>query len=102
MEAERVSGTSQRSRVEDAVCKLVDLDAELDREIDRLTDEIQRAEYLISQLPDKRHQDVLRYRYLNGWSWEKIEEVMRYDRRWMFRLHGEGLQAISNISCDLC
>ena len=90
-EARRIGGTNQASRVEDAVCRLIDLEGDLDKEIDRLVDEVRLAERLIDQLEDSRHRDILRHRYLDGWSWERIAHEMNYDRSWVLRLHGEGL-----------
>lgn len=97
-EARRLSGTSQSSRLEDAICRLVDLEADLDKQIDKLVDETRLAERMIGQLKDPRHRDVLRYRYLNCWSWERISQEMCYDRRWVLRLHGEGLQEFTKCS----
>lgn len=96
MEAVRVGGTSHRSKVEDAVCRLVDLEGDLDREIDQLVNDVRLAEHLIGQLKDSRHRDVLRYRYLNGWSWGKIEKETQLDLRWVHRLHGQALEAINS------
>ena len=94
-EARRIGGTGHASRVEEAVCRLVDLEGDLDQEIDRLVDDTRLAERLISLLEDPRHRDILRYRYFNCWSWERIAEAMNYDRRWVLRLHGEGLAIFS-------
>lgn len=94
-EARRIGGTSQASRVENAVCRLIDLEGDLDREIDKLVDDVRRAERIIDQLEDSRYRDILRYRYLNGWSWDKIEKETQLDRRWVLRLHGRALVAFS-------
>lgn len=96
-EARRIGGTTQASRVEEAVCRLIDLEGDLDKEIDRLVNEVRLAEHLISQLEDPRHRDVLRHRYLDGWSWDRIAAEMLYDRRWVLRLHGEGLVEFSQV-----
>lgn len=91
VEATRLSGTSQRSRVEDAVCAMVDMCSDLDKEIDALQKSMRFAEHIISGLHDRRHQYILRCRYLNGWSWSKIATEMGFDRRWVLRLHGQAL-----------
>ena len=89
--ATRQSGTNCASKVENAVCKLIDLEKDLDAEIDELVDDVRLAENIINQLEDRRHKDVLKFRYLNGWSWERIAEEMNYDRRYVLKLHGFAL-----------
>lgn len=99
-EARRIGGTNQASRVEDAVCRLIDLEGDLDKEIDRLVDEVRLAERLIDQLEDSRHRDILRYRYLNGWKWERIAKEMNFEEAHIHRLHGAALIAITeNNEC---
>lgn len=95
--AERVSGTGQRSRVEDYAIKLIDLDKEVGREICRYVDLTREIEGMIKQLPDDRHRDILAWRYINGWDWDRIAGAMRYDLRWVFRLHGEALSEFTRI-----
>lgn len=90
-EAVRTGGTNQSSRVENAVCRLIELEKDLDKEIDRLIDETKLAKEMIAGLEDSRHRDILTYRYLNGWSWDKIAREMDYERRYVLKLHGEAL-----------
>lgn len=90
-EAMRIGGSSYASRVENAVCKLMELEADIDKEIDRLVDETRLARQMINELPDRKQQDVLNLRYFNNWSWEKIAKELNYDRSWVLKLHGEGL-----------
>ncbi len=96
-EARRIGGTNQASRVEEAVCRLIDLEGDLDKEIDRLVDQTRLAEALISRIKDSRYRDVLRYRYLNGWRWERIMLEMRYEEKHVHRLHGYALAEFSRL-----
>lgn len=91
-----VSGGGSRhgSAVEDYAVRIVELEREIDRRIDEYVDLVRQAEAAIDQVEDERCRDVLRYRYLNGWSWEKIAEQMHYDERWVRRLHGRALARI--------
>lgn len=93
-EPPRIGGGNQSSRVENAVHKLMELEEDLNKEIDRLVDEVRLAERLIDKLEDSRHRDVLKFRYLNGWSWETITDEMGYEKRYIFKLHGEALVKI--------
>lgn len=87
-------GTRHTSVMEEYVPKIVDLEREIDRRIDEYVDLVREVEAAIDQIEDERCRDVLRYRYLNGWSWEKIAEQMHYDERWVYRLHGHALRQI--------
>ena len=88
----------QGSSVESAVEKLVDsLAVEIDHEIETLVREQKTAERIIRQLPNAKWRDLLSYRYLNGWSWLKVAKAMRYDKRWVHRLHQNALQASEQV-----
>ena len=82
------------SSVEEYVVKIIDLEREIDRRIDEYVDLTREIEAVIDSVGDDRYRDILRYRYLNGWSWEKIAQEMHYDRRQITRLHGLALLEI--------
>lgn len=85
------------SSCEEYVCKIVDLGREIDRQIDEYVDLTREIESAIDQLPDDRHRDILRWRYVNGWDWDRIAQSMSYDRVWVWRLHGRALCALDEI-----
>ena len=90
--AERVSGTTQRSPMENAVLKLIDLEHEINADIDRLVDLKRELNALIMAIDNHAYRIVLELRYLNGNTWEEIAGIMGYDLRWIYRLHGKALQ----------
>lgn len=98
MEAERVSGTGERSRVETAVCRMVDFEREqhLTARIDALVDMRQSAERIIKRIQAPRQRELLRLRYLQDrsweWTWDKIAEKMQISRRSVDAVHGGALQ----------
>lgn len=95
-EAGRISGSRQSSRVENTVCRMLDDSTGLDQLIaqteQHVRDERRALEAIIRRLPDRRHREILRRRYCQGETWEKICGVMCYERRYMLKLHGEALQ----------
>ena len=99
MEAERVSGTGERSRVESAVCRMVDFEREqhLTARIDALVDMRQSAERVIARIESPRFRQVLTLRYLQfeswTWTWERIAAEMRCPKTTVYELHGWALQA---------
>jgi len=89
--AERVSGTKQRSPLENAVVKLIDLEHEINGDIDRLVDLKRELNGFISGMENHAYKMVLELRYLSSNTWEEVADVMGYDLRWIYRLHGKAL-----------
>ena len=92
--AERVSGTQQRSPMENAVIKLIDLEHEIDADIDRLVNLKRELATFISQMDNQAYRVLLELRYLGGNTWEEVSKIMGYDLRWVYRLHGKALQEV--------
>ena len=91
-EAVRVSGTPGRSRVEDAVVALCDVEAEALAELAALQKFRQDAMTVIHAVRDPRRRDILEMRYVTGWKLSKIADEMHYQVRWVQVLHGEALE----------
>lgn len=87
-------GGGQRhvSPVEEYATKIIDLEREIVRRIDEYADLTREVEAAIDRIGDDRYRDVLRFRYINGWGWEKIAREMHYELRWLHYLHGRALQ----------
>ena len=49
----------------------------------------------IEKLENREEQLVLRYRYLDNFSWEEIARMMNMSRRTVFRVHGAALENFS-------
>jgi hypothetical protein len=81
------------SSVEYFAGKLVDLSRDIDQMVDQYVDLTRKIEKEIDALPDDRHRDLLKWRYVNGWRWEQIADAMNYDKRQVYRMHGDALQA---------
>ena len=92
--AERVSGTKQRSPMENAIVKLIDLEYEINSDIDSLVDMKREIAVVISKLSSPSHKILLELRYLEGKTWDEIAKAMDYDLRWIYRLHGKALKEI--------
>lgn len=99
MEAERVSGTGDRSRVESMVCAIVDFERDkgITAQIDKLADMRQAAEWIIARIENPAYRQVLRLRYLQHkswrWSWGRIAKEMGLHQRRLYELHGHALLA---------
>ena len=64
------------STMADAVCKIVDLQAEINRDIDRLVDLKREIMGVIKAVPNTEYQTILEKRYLCFSAWEQIAVVL--------------------------
>ena len=75
------------SRMADAICKIVDLQNDINRDIDTLVDLKKEIMCVIKEVLNPEHQTLLEKRYLCFLSWEKIAVDMGYDLRYIHKLH---------------
>ena len=94
-DAIRVSGTSERSKVEKYILELWDVHNELQQEISRLMKQSREAEKLIHTLADDRHRAVLELRYLCAMTWEEIAQKTHFTVRWAHKLHKEAIELLA-------
>lgn len=93
----RTSGTNNfHSQTEEAVLRLQDLEQDMCDSIIRYTEDVKLAEQLINGLTDVRQRDILTFRYMNGWSWQKIARLMNYERTQIWRIHGVALMLLDD------
>ena len=93
---ERVMNSST-SDMMSTVDKIVDMQAVINAEIDRLVNLKEEARSKINQLKDTRYVSLLTDYYINCKTWEQVADDMGYDLRWVYRLHGMALQSFSKI-----
>ena len=95
---ERVQSSSDgEASYTGALQKIMSMEEQINRDIDRLIDTKQEADDLISQLADIDEQSVLRYRYISQMSWEDIASLMKVSLRTTYRLHSNALKNFSEI-----
>jgi hypothetical protein len=76
----------------DAVAKIVDLQAEINRDIDALVDLKREMVRAIKAVDNTEYQTLLELRYLCFKTWEQIAVDMGYSVRHVYRLHDESLR----------
>lgn len=90
------SGTSnQGDRIQTCVEKIIEMQNKLAEQIDRgvaLREDIEKA---IGAVADDRLRLLLRYRYIDGYTWERIAVELIIDYRWALRLHGRALTQLT-------
>ena len=77
--------------------RVVELEAEIDRNIDELVAVKTEINKGISQLTDGRYREILRLRYLQGMTFERIAVTMNYSWRHVCTLHGRALLKMEEI-----
>lgn len=86
------------STMEETIAKIIDLQAEINRDIDTLVDLKRDLSATIKAVGNTEYQTVLEKRYLCFQSWEQIAVEMGYDLRWLYRLHGKALDVVREIT----
>ena len=82
------------STMADAVGKIVDLQAEINRDIDRLVDLKREMVRLIKAVDNTEYQTLLELRYLCFKTWEQIAVDLNYSIHHLYKLH--------NAALDIC
>ena len=85
------------STMADAVCKIIDLQDEINRDIDRLVDLKREIVSVIKSVEDTEYQILLEKRYLCFHTWEQIAVDMHYSGKWVQKLHDRALDVVAGI-----
>ena len=80
--------------MENTIVKIVDLEREINRDIDRLVDLKAEVRTLIAALDNPEQQLILELRYLCFKQWSAIMEEMGISETSVYRIHGEALKNI--------
>ena len=83
------------STMADAVTKIVDLQAEINRDVDRLVDFKRDMVRAIKGVNNTEYQTLLELRYLCFKTWEQIAVDMGYNVRHVYRLHDEAVESLT-------
>ena len=89
------SPSGAQSRMADAICKIVDLQAEINGDIDKLVDLKREIVGVIKAVDNIELQTLLEKRYLCYMQWEEIAAEMGYSMQHIFRQHTSALKKIS-------
>ncbi len=84
-----------RSTMAEAVEKIIDLQAEINRDIDRLVDLKREIITVIKAVEPPEYQTLLEKRYLCFMTWEQIAVDMNYGIDNIFKLHKKALACVA-------
>ena len=93
-EKERVTSSPVQDSMANIVCKIVDLENEINQDIKEYLEIKQEVIRTIDSLEEPELIDLLYRRYVRFEKWEKIAYKMNYSLRGIHKLHGKALIAI--------
>lgn len=97
MEAERVSGTGEKSRLESVMIRKIDLERQLDKSIDKLNAQRFEIQNAIDAMEDSREKRLLELRYIDGRSWASVTTRMEISESMSFLIHEAALIHFAEI-----
>ena len=89
-----------KSKIEDAIIKIMELEDEINHDIDKLVDLKTNITHLIKNLDSHEYQIILEQRYLCFKSWEQISVDLGYSIQHTFRLHDAALTDLERFYKD--
>lgn len=88
------SGSKNPRSMESVVCRVADMEAEINANIDQLLDLKQEIRCLINAVDKPVYRTILELRYLCFKPWGEIADRLGYDLRYLLKLHGRALHEV--------
>ena len=97
MDGERVQSSGGKSKMADAVERIVDMEAEIDRLVDNLINLKKEVIQVIERLDSPTEYNVLHMKYIQYMSLQEIADEYGYDYGWATTTHGRALRSVQHI-----
>ncbi len=91
------SGSKNIHRMEDIICKIIDLEADINADIDSLIDLKREIVKLIKSVSNSEYQTILELRYLCFKTWEQIAVDLNYSIHHLYKMHNAALDVCAGI-----
>lgn len=89
--------TSKVSDNSEIICKIMDLQNEINEDIDKLVDGKREQIAKINKIDNITYRTILTHRYINCLTLEEIAVKMEFTYRWICKLHGRAVRALNEI-----
>ena len=89
-----IGGTESQSRMADIIAKIVDLETEINKDIEKLVEIKKNIVSTIKKVQNPELQTLLELRYLCFRTWEQIALEMGYSVQHIFRMHDKALKSV--------
>ena len=73
------------------------LEAELTARLEAYPALVRQVEARVDRLEDPLKREVLRMRYLNGWSWKQVAGRTGLSLPWLYQVHSAALTAMNDV-----
>ena len=97
MEGERVQSSGSQQKMQDAIIKCVDMEAEIDSLIDRLIDKKKEVIEVIEQVDSPIEYDVLHRIYIQYETLQDVADHYHKEYGWATTTHGRALKSVQEI-----
>ena len=87
------AATPNLHSMEDTICKMVDMENEINDDIDTLVDLKAEIMACIKRIDNTEYQTLLELRYLCFKRWEDVATELGYDLRYVYKLHDQALES---------
>lgn len=98
-DGDRVQSSGSQQKMADAVCKMIEIQGQIDRLIDKFIDTKQDVINTIEHLPADEY-DVLHKMYIQGMTMNDVSEAKHKSREWVRQTHGRGISKIQKLLCE--
>lgn len=90
-------GNNKKGHMENTVVRIVDLEKEIKKDLERSIAIKAEIMNTISQVDDPIGQIILEMRYINGKGWDEISGSLNYKDSSIFKIHSRALKEVNKI-----
>lgn len=95
-QSDMVDGSRDVHKREGIICKIIDLQNEINSDIDQLVDLKISIRQIIESLPDMEGRTVLSLRYVRLLKWQEVADTMGYSLRRVHNFHDRAIQYLES------
>ena len=95
-QSDMVDGSRDVHKREGIICKIIDLQNEINSDIDQLVDLKIAIRQIIESLPDLEGRTVLNLRYVRLLKWQEVADTMGYSLRRVHNFHDRAIQYLES------
>ena len=94
---DKVQCSPDPDKFTNTIAKIIELEEEINRDIDRLVDYKREVRGIIEQMTEDIEKIILYKHYFEGKSFEQIAVDCNYSWRWIISLHGSALKNFEKV-----
>jgi len=91
------SGTRNFHSMENIICKILDLESDINTDLNNLLDLKREIVELIKSISNHEYQTIMELRYLCYKPWEQIAVNMDYSIHHLYKIHNAALEYFSDL-----